>query len=299
MRFTNRHNLPKTIVAALTADAGRKRTDGVFSVTELSDSPLIAALWREHYDDIEVDVSDRLWMIYGSGVHYRLELAAGELGDEMIAEHFIEIDLEGRTLRGKIDVLLRCDDGTWRIEDHKTTSVFAAMKLGKDQKPTWAMQTNLYADMARRNGFEVHSLHANMILRDWRQWEARREGNQGYPPIPFMHVEVPMWDDGEALKAAFQRMRMIEENVEALRAGKEPPYLCTPEDRWSSRDIWAVMKKGRKTAIPGGLKTCPDEAASLAQRKGKDHYVEYRPGEHKRCAMCEVRDFCPMMQNGG
>ncbi len=55
--FTNIHNLPDPVVAALSAD---KYNSGLVnsSVTTLIDSPQVKILSRKHKDDISIDVSD-------------------------------------------------------------------------------------------------------------------------------------------------------------------------------------------------------------------------------------------------
>ena len=70
--FTNIHNLPDPVVAALSAD---KYNSGLVnsSVTTLIDSPQVKILSRKHKDDISIDVSERLWSVLGTAVHNMFE----------------------------------------------------------------------------------------------------------------------------------------------------------------------------------------------------------------------------------
>jgi formate-dependent phosphoribosylglycinamide formyltransferase (GAR transformylase) len=69
---------------------------------------------------------------------------------------------------------------------------------------------------------------------------------------------------------------------------------CTPEERWSKGDSWAIMRTGRKTA----LKVCKseEEANALLKELGGDS-IEFRKGEDVRCeSYCNVCKWCPYYQ---
>ena len=299
MQFTNKHNLPETIVAAIVSDRRHEKKPSVYSVTEIAGSPLIAALRRIHDNEITVDVSEFLWMLYGSGVHYRLEKAAKSraLAHKVLTEHWLEIDVDGRTVRGIADVLIMDVNGHWRLEDHKTTSVWAAINLDRGAKDEWVRQANYYAFMAEAAGFRITDISVNMILRDWKESEAMRGGD--YPPVAFSRITLPMWPHDKTLAGMRQRIQALEANINALKNGDEPPYPCSKEERWQSDDVWAVKKRGNKRAVRGGLKTNEAEAhemaAQLERQTGHKHIVEFRPSEPKRCARCDVRNFCPIV----
>jgi len=63
MRILNKYNLPEPLVKAVTWD--NKPRKG-FSVTDLIQPPRITQLTRRHFDEIEVDASERIWVLLGS-----------------------------------------------------------------------------------------------------------------------------------------------------------------------------------------------------------------------------------------
>ena len=72
MKLTNKHNLPQTFVNVLkrpTYSKGRAN----LSVTQLINSPKIVALTQRFQDELEEDVSDMVWSLFGSAVHAVLE----------------------------------------------------------------------------------------------------------------------------------------------------------------------------------------------------------------------------------
>lgn len=74
--LTNKKNLSEAIVRALGRDwysgTGEKRD---YSVTELLNPPKIIHLMRRHKDELEEDVSEKIFMLMGSAMHAILERA--------------------------------------------------------------------------------------------------------------------------------------------------------------------------------------------------------------------------------
>ena len=64
MKYTNKFNLPESIVNAVKRPS-YSRGKSTISVTQLINSPQIVALREKHSDDIEVDVSDQVWALFG------------------------------------------------------------------------------------------------------------------------------------------------------------------------------------------------------------------------------------------
>src|SRR3990167_2375905 len=71
MSLTNKYNLPQTLVDAASID--NHRTAGDISVSELIDAPQIRFLKKTH--KIQEDISDRVWALFGTGIHSVLEKA--------------------------------------------------------------------------------------------------------------------------------------------------------------------------------------------------------------------------------
>ena len=78
---------------------------------------------------------------------------------------------------------------------------------------------------------------------------------------------------------------------------------CTEKERWAKPDTYAVMKKGRKSA----LRLLPTEEKAKQFMKdykvSKDLSIDFRKGVSTRCeGYCEVSQFCKQYKesvNGG
>ena len=68
MQFTNKFGLPQGLVDRL-ADMPRKPEERLIHVTEGVDSPRPRRLKMEHWDNLEEDVSKRLFALYGQIGH--------------------------------------------------------------------------------------------------------------------------------------------------------------------------------------------------------------------------------------
>jgi len=82
------------------------------------------------------------------------------------------------------------------------------------------------------------------------------------------------------------------------REGNYPP--CTASERWEKQSTYAVMKKGRKSALrvleteKDAFQWCADNGYLLEGNGVKPGFsIEFRQGESTRCEKyCSVRDFC-------
>src|SRR6202142_1696526 len=88
MKYTNKQNLPQPIVKAVTNDSYNSG-DCDISVTSLLKPPQMLALERLHKDDLEEDVSDRIWSLLGQVIHGILERAE----ETAVAERRLYIDI--------------------------------------------------------------------------------------------------------------------------------------------------------------------------------------------------------------
>lgn len=278
MKVTNNHNLPQQIVDAVTYSDRNFSSDWI-SVTELISPVLIRQLKKEHQSEITEDVSDRLWALLGTSVHYVL---SKNEGDKDFTEERLSMVIDGITITGQSD---NYNAETKCIEDWKVTSVFAFL-LG--DKPEWEQQLNIYAELWEQNGFDVKELKIQAILRDWTK--SRTYKDSSYPEIPFKTVSLPVWPKE-------RRIAFIKERI---KAHLSDPIECTPDEKWSKPDTWAIMKDGRKTAVRVlETKEKADIYLKLNIKKEIDkHYVVHRPGKNIRCEdYCPVRLFCKYRSN--
>lgn len=270
MRITNKYNLPEAIVRAAQAYEPKP---GRIGVTTLIDAPLPHHLKRKHWDDIEEDVLDRLWALRSQGAHKILELNAPPF---TWPELKLEQDMGSVTLVCVVD-LYTPDEGL--VEDYKDKSVWGFV-LG--DKKDIERQLNCNAQMIRWSGWCVSKLRGNYFLRDWSKSKA---GEDNYPSRPFHSVDIPLWTEPEAEQYIANRL--------ALHGSDNPPE-CTPDERWEKPTTYAVMKKGRKSA----LRVLSSEANAIKWRteNGGDDIV-CRPGKRTRCEdYCSVSQFCPYYQ---
>lgn len=265
MQVTNEYNLPDAIVRSVSNF--RPLVKDRFSVTDLIGPPLMRQLKIKHWDEITEDASDKLWMLLGSAVHYILEKSSPE---NALEEEKLEVPFMGVTIVGKVDL--------WHggeISDWKITSVYSFL-LG--DKPEWEAQLNLYSYLYSAHGFQTERLRIYAILRDWQKSKALASAD--YPQIPFMSVDVRLWNQEELMNYIGQRIHLHQTE------GRE----CTDEERWARPTTYAVKKEGRKTAVR--VFDTRGEAETLALTDPK-HFVEERKGEYIRCkSFCPVRNFC-------
>lgn len=271
MKITNHNNLPLPLVSAVEGFE-RKQRAGDISVTELIGPPLIRILKRDHWDEIEEDAADRMWMLLGSAVHQVLERADTR---NHFAEEQLTTEIGGWTLSGRPDLLAPDLD----LDDYKVTSVYAFLL---EDKAEWEAQLNVYAWLYRRHGFSPKRLRIVAILRDWSR--SRAKADPEYPQQPVMVRLIPMWDDAQVQAYVEQRIQIHQE----AEAGIVDP--CTDRDRWHRPDSWAVVKNGNKRA----MRVFDNETAAEAMAVTRPEYrVDHRLGEDVRCAyFCPVREFC-------
>tara|TARA_Y100000593_G_scaffold94928_1_gene197305 strand:- start:983 stop:1846 length:864 start_codon:yes stop_codon:yes gene_type:complete len=282
MKLTNKLNLPAPLVNAITNDPYNSGKSDI-SVTGLIGSAWQRRLARIHNDDITEDVADRIYALLGQATHSVLERA--EAPNYRIEErlyHTIEphynYDKVGLfcpvTISGQFDLIT--PDGT--LQDYKVTSYFACKDGPKED---WEKQLNVLRYLCWKNSIIIGNLQIVAILRDWSRTEKLRYGEK-YPDVPVMVLDVPMWDLADTSEYIMDR---IQEHFFM------EPTPCSPEERWSKPDSWAVKKKGNKKATKVFL--VKDDAEEFRQDKGENFVIEYRKGEDTRCLhYCSVAPFC-------
>lgn len=316
--ITNNHNLPQSLVNAVKVD--RHVVNGDISVTQLIDAPQVRMLRR--VTDTEEDVVDRIAMLMGTAVHSILELAdvnssearqlvktqgilkhlgyekgvafidkvlrenyPDGIDENIITEKTMTYECEGWTLSGTVDRVI-IDQKT--IQDYKTTSVF--QYIYKEEIKKYTQQLNIYALMAEDAGLEIDKLEVIMIFKDWSFMESKR--NKDYPPQKVMVVEIKRLSNDKI--ETFVRRR-----VQLHQAAEGGEIIeCTPKERWSSPDTFAVKKKGAKKA--SRVFPTPEEAEKYIELNkhkliGKDQLIlDHRIGDSKRCSQfCPVAKMCP------
>jgi hypothetical protein len=280
MIITNHYGLPQTFVNVVERPTYTKGKAHM-SVTELLSSPQIVQLKARYSQDIEVDVTDMIWSIFGSAVHYVLEQGKDA---NHIVEQRLHADIDGWHISGAIDLQIVSDEGI-EINDYKTVSVWAVM----NDKPEWEQQLNIYAWLVETvKKAPITKIKIVAILKDWKSAEA--DTRQSYPPRQVVTIDIPIWSMEK--REAFIKER-IHLHSEALFANdtNEPLPECTPSECWEKPTTYAVKKDGgvRAKSVHVSL----EEAENALLEAGKGYNLEVRNGERTRCAKyCDVALWC-------
>ncbi|MFH2050098.1 MAG: hypothetical protein ABIJ12_11685 [bacterium] len=273
MIYTNKLNLPEVFLNVLLNDE-YDRGDADISVSSLLLPPRIFQLRERHKDEITVDVIDEIWKIMGKSIHNLLEANAPQ---NSLVEERLFINIGPWKVSGKFDIY---DGG---IDDYKFTSGWAIVFGSRIEE--WKKQLNFYRVMAVHYNLEVNRLRNILIIRDWSEYQAKQK-----PAFPQRQVHIinqPIENYDTTLERMYDLVKIHRDTC--LLSDNDLP-ICTPEERWQTKDVWAVMKEGRKSAV----KLFNDKDEALAYTLGnRNLHVEDRPGESKRCeSYCEVNQFC-------
>lgn len=278
--ITNKQGLPTPFVQMCQRDYVYR--DKRFSVTSLLKGVREAILERRHAEEITQDVSEMIWMIFGTAAHSILERA--KEGEYEFKENSIEQEIKnGYVLSGRFDLY---NAQTKTVTDYKTCSVWK-VKFGDYED--WRKQLLAYGWILRKIGFEVEKGEIIAILRDHKKSEAKF--NADYPQYPVKKISFKFREkDFEGIeKWIYKRFAEIEK-AEALSDAELP--LCSAEERYKTDDKYAVKKRGVKTARRV-LNTLEDANKWMAENGENGLYIEYREGENKKCLeYCAVCDFC-------
>ena len=282
MIITNKLGLPQSFVEMAKSDF---TTDPkTYRVTSLLKGIRETILEKRHANEIEQDVSDMIWLLFGTATHGILERQQ-EQGHE-IKESRVSIDIGGYKLSGQFDLY---DSDAKKITDYKTCSVWKV--IFGDYKD-WKRQLLIYAYMLKRIGFEVNSGEIVAIMKDHSKREAKYKAE--YPKLPVQVIKFEFTEDDFEeihiwLNDRFQDIAVFEQ-----LSDDELP-LCTLEERYNSGDKYAVMKKGRKAAMR--VLDNKEEAERWMNSNGGDA-IETRPGEDKKCIdYCSACEFCSYYKN--
>lgn len=277
MIITNKLNLPESFVNMARREYILKPNE--YRVTSLLKGIRETILERRHHNEIEQDVSDMIWLLFGTAVHGILEHQAE--GDNEIKEERLKTPFGDYILSGQFDLY---NAETETITDYKTCSVW---KVVFGDYSDWRKQLLIYAYMLREIGFSVKRGEIIAIMKDHSKRDAKIKPD--YPPLPVQKITFDFTLEDFVEIEEFLKTRFAEiSEVEKLPDDELP--ICTPEERYNSGDKFAVMKNGRKTALR--VLDSREEAEQWRAENGGD-YVEVRKGEDKKCMdYCSCCKFC-------
>lgn len=286
MKITNKYNLPEPIYKAVSDVYPPK--DGRLSVTRLIDAPLVSFLLKKHWDELEEDASEKLWALLGKSMDNILTKNAPP---SWTIQRKIEQPYNGIVIVGRIDYL---DTVNAILGDWKATSVWSYIFGGRAE---WEKQLNLYDWLLQQKGLRAKKLVAQRLFRDHQSNKAKRDPD--YPPIPFMSLDIPQWTPEQQEEYVAERVKLHQSE----------PTECTPEEKWEKPTTYAVMKKGRKSALRvldfwddawkwcvenGHIHQEPYDEHMFKDELDKNIEIIERKGECVRCnSYCSVRSVCP------
>lgn len=280
MKLTNKFNIPQTFVNVLQRPTYTKGGANL-SVTQLINSPKIVALTARHQEDLEEDVADMVWSIFGSAVHSILEHGKD---DNHIVEQRLHAQVDGWNISGAVDLQIDGKDGT-QIRDYKTTSAWAVM----NEKIEWEQQLNIYAWLVETvRKVKVVDLGIVAIIRDWSRRDAGTREN--YPEAPIKELPIRLWTMDERKAFISSRIELHSACDFAIEIEADLPP-CTPAEMWEKAAVYAVRKKGGVRAK--SLHDTQEEADEALTSLGRDYELDLRPGERTRCAnFCSINQWC-------
>jgi hypothetical protein len=280
MKLTNKFGLPEVFVN-LTKRSTYSKGKAHLSATELLNSPQIVQLKRKHWDELEEDVADKIFALFGTAMHSILEHGRSP---GTIVEERLYVEVDGWNISGAID-LQEMHRSSIGIKDYKTTGAWAAMQ----EKAEWEQQLNVYAYLVEVvKGMPIEDLGIVAIIRDWTRREAQTK--EGYPEAPIKVIPIKLWTFEEREQFIKDRIT-LHSNAHLSTEIGEGYTPCTPAEMWETETVYAIKKIGGVRAK--SLHSSLEEANQALDELKKGYELEVRKGERRRCKdYCQVNQFC-------
>ena len=254
---------------------GDRREGADISVTELLGPPRLKQLKDLHYDEIDIDASDRMHALMGSAIHLLIAKVPFSCSSLRLHSQWMGTD-RNWWVSGEIDLL---EDGIiWDFKPIRAAAVF------NGPREEWIQQLNVYRIMAEEAGIKVVGLKACPYIRDYTPVERMREAK--YPKASMVAMDVPLWSRDQA--RAFIQGRLTEHE-------RQMPE-CTQDERWAKPNEWALMSATQKTAVR--VYDTKEKAEFQMQARqqanpGRKFWIVERKAESVRCKYyCDYWRFC-------
>lgn len=322
--ITNTHGLPAFWVAACERAIGVRKIDAAYSVTDLIRPVHQSILIRAYGEECSEDASLFANRLMGTGLHAILE-QAGNTTHGVIAEKRLSGVFGGVVVSGATDQFSSSDDSdetlvhAGTVWDVKTCRASAVTQFNEGRsKSDWECQVNAYAELWRRYGIGVDAVKILAVMKDWSWRDAGRK--PGYPQAQVAVLELPLWPSSKVVQWIENRVTAHEIARKHYEQSGAIPAPCSPEERWSAPESWAVhsSQNGERSArahrvFEHGDYENPAAAAieeademnskqrALAPSKRKHYEPVHRPGEDVRCRplFCRVAQKCSYYQQFG
>lgn len=289
-KITNKMGLPKQLVSLV--DNDYKPTDKRYSCTTILKPTRQIILERRYGDQIEQDVSEMVWCIFGTLAHSVIENAQEDEGQFKEEKLLVDIgkyceELKGYYLSGRsdlIDLLDKC------ITDWKTCS---AWKIILKDFEDWRKEMLIYAFAVKNMGFEINKAQAIAFIKDHSKTKSKID--KTYPKLP-VWVEKFKFNDEDFEEIKEFIINRFKELKQYENATDEELPLCTLEERWNDGNKYAVKKKKNKRAdrVYDSKEKAEEHLSKIPENSRNDYEIEERIGEDKRCLeYCSCCKFCP------
>ena len=214
-----------------------------------------------------------------------------EIASRYIYEITLTLEHDGMEISGTFDLYDKVDK---ILYDYKFCSVY--QWIFPESRKKWKEQTNIYAYMLHKKGYEVNGIKIVAFFRDWSEHGMIK--NRDYPDAQIKEIPISLGNPQISEHWTETVAKYISKRVDIHRRAEQGDIDdCTGADRWAKADEWAVKQKGGKRAISGG-KFDKKEAAEGIVIANRHKYseplqIEYRPGDSVKCEKyCPVSQFC-------
>lgn len=277
MKITNKLGLPEPLVNMAQSDYTYQKNE--YRVTSLLKGVRETILERRHHNEIEQDVSDMIWLLFGTAVHNVLE--SHQEGKYEFKEERLKVPIGEYILSGQFDLY---NAQTKTITDYKTCSIW---KIIYGDFSDWRRQLLIYSYMLQSIGFLVEKAEIIALMKDHSKSQAKRKAD--YPKQPVRKITFKFTD--EDFKEIEQWLHeKFEEIAECEKLKDDELPLCTEDERFNNGDTFAVKKKNRKRAMR--VLDSREDAEKWMDNNGGD-FIEVRKGEDKKCKdYCSACEFC-------
>lgn len=275
MKYTNKLNLPQSIV-----DSFKESDEPIknrYSVTELLKSNKEILMTRKYWNQIEVDVSECINMLFGTAVHKVLE--DNTTDQDIETEIKMEIPISNSILVGKFD---RRNLKEQLIEDYKTCT---ATKISKQNFEEDRIQGLAYAYMTYiKTGILIKKLKFYNLIKDWSKLKCSIGSN--YPSNPIYVWEYDIQDsDYDFIKD------YITKKIKSLESDSYDD--CSDDDRWYTGTKYAIYKKAgdkRAAYVSDSEEDAHNYITNQCNGAGE---IQIRKGEYIKCKYyCNLSKFC-------
>ena len=284
MKISNNFGFPTSIVRAVEKEYTYQ--DKRYSVTTLLQTDREMILKRRYNDIIEQDVSNMIWLLFGSSVHYILENI--ELEPYEKVEYKMEHTFDnGFTLSGVLDYISDKDE---LILDYKVVKTYSYIfdKYNEKYRKQLQMCAWLYY---KETGKWYSKGQIIMIFKDWNKTETLK--NKDYPLYPVGTVDFDLGSPSEIEDWIIKRFERVAE-LEKMSDFELP--LCTEEERFNKGTTYAIKKKGNIKALKvhKSQEEAREHLINLERKYPNEYMVEERKVTDIKCeSYCSVNKQCP------